>query len=72
MAGRHDEAGMTHYTPEQHRRIAEIYRRPDGQATPDERALELSLANQHEALARMIEYRDAKSTGRRIDHTPRN
>jgi hypothetical protein len=28
---------MTHFTPEQHRRIADIYRRPDEQATPEER-----------------------------------
>ena len=51
---------MTHYTAEQHRRIAEIYREPDEQSTPEERKLELSLAAQHEALARMIERRAAQ------------
>jgi hypothetical protein len=53
---------MTLFTPEQHRRMAEIYRRPDPQATPEQAKLAESLAAQHEALARMIEKRDALNT----------
>ena len=44
-------------TPEQHRRIAEIYRKPDEQETPQEAKLAEEIAAQHEALARMIERR---------------
>jgi hypothetical protein len=55
-----DDVGLFVMTPEQHRRVAEIYRRGGPDWTAEEREYALKLAEHHEKVAIGIERRRGK------------
>jgi hypothetical protein len=57
-----DEVGLFVMTPEQHRRVAEVYRKGGPDWTAEECEYALKLAEHHEKVAEGIERRQGKQT----------